>query len=118
VKLTFLMEYMYRLQDYFFYQLLGALSDSNPYWPIIQEELFKMEDDFDRQLQARMRQSRPSKKEQKKQVQSNRDLKQYLKCTGLDMKLHHPQIILKDRVYLKRGKLKIDFGVISVSNQT
>ena len=34
IRFRFLMEYMFRMQDYFFCQLLGALSDTNPYLPI------------------------------------------------------------------------------------
>lgn len=31
MTLVLLMEYMFRIQDYFFTQLIGAASDSNPY---------------------------------------------------------------------------------------
>lgn len=31
VKLSYMQEYMFRINDYFFYQFLAALSDSNPY---------------------------------------------------------------------------------------
>ena len=31
LNLVFLMEYLFRMQDYFFTQLIGAASDSNPY---------------------------------------------------------------------------------------
>lgn len=30
-KLNFIQEFVYRLYEYFYYQILGALSDSNPY---------------------------------------------------------------------------------------
>ena len=30
-RLYYMQEYMYRLYEYFYYQILGALSDSNPY---------------------------------------------------------------------------------------
>ena len=30
-RMYFMMEYMYRLYEYFYYQIIGALSDSNPY---------------------------------------------------------------------------------------
>ena len=28
-------EYLYRVYEYFFYQLIGAVSDTNPYYPLI-----------------------------------------------------------------------------------
>lgn len=38
--------------------------------------------------------------------------------TGLDICISHPVIILKDRTYLKRGKVKIDFGDIKIDSET
>ena len=34
-KVNFMMEYMFRIQDYFFCQLIGPLSDSNPFYPLM-----------------------------------------------------------------------------------
>lgn len=38
LKLNLMQEYLFRLQDYFFYQLLGALTDSDPYARILLRE--------------------------------------------------------------------------------
>jgi hypothetical protein len=37
------MEYLYRVQDYFFYQLIGAASDTNPYYKLT----LKAKEDFE-----------------------------------------------------------------------
>ena len=30
-------EYLYRVYEYFFYQLIGSVSDANPYYPLMQK---------------------------------------------------------------------------------
>ena len=35
MRINFLMEYLFRLQDYMLYQFIGALSDSNPYFGVV-----------------------------------------------------------------------------------
>lgn len=46
------------------------------------------------------------------------DLQQGRFITGLDIELSHPLIILKDRPYLAKGKIRIDFGQIKITNDT
>ena len=35
VKINYIQELIFRLNDYFFYQFLYAATDANPYWDII-----------------------------------------------------------------------------------
>ncbi len=107
--MIFLMEYMFRIQDYFFCQLIGAASDSNPYYQlgIKAKDAFQSWIDSQQEI-PKLRTSAGTKNE----------LNQYKLCTGLDICISHPVIILKDRHYLKRGKIRIDFGDIKISNET
>jgi len=79
--------------------LIGAASDSNPYALIV----LKAIDEF-----------KVDKYSSKKLSYKN----QYQLTTGLDICISHPVIILKDRTYLKRGKIKIDFGDIKIVGET
>lgn len=98
LNLVFLMEYIFRMQDYFFTQLIGAASDSNPYAQIA----IKVTEEF-----------KVDKQSFKKLSYKN----QYQLTTGLEICISHPVIILKDRTYLKRGKVKIDFGDIKIESE-
>mmetsp|Transcript_23187 Transcript_23187/g.22683 ORF Transcript_23187/g.22683 Transcript_23187/m.22683 type:complete len:174 (-) Transcript_23187:90-611(-) len=37
MKVNYIQEYFFRLNDYFFYQFLGAVSDSNPYQKLVDQ---------------------------------------------------------------------------------
>eukprot|EP00347_Sterkiella_histriomuscorum_P000566 403375355 len=215
IKVTYLQEPMMRINDYFFSQFLGALSDSNPYQsiiddlqdanfvsnspqsaPIQRESLISFKGiqnlHEDQQTMTQRSDKQPTKKQfsfvnmdemtgtfnneytkthqnyqpspsfnnklnsignldydstmtfnqtsrnfsskqqfqnqsqkanKQKESQSvdnkwlNFDLKQYKFCTGLDITIDRPLIVLKDRPYLQKN-IEIDLGKTNITSET
>ena len=127
-RLCYMQEYMYRLYEYFYYQVIGALSDSNPY----SRTRAKANDLFKELL----RQAKESAHGDFGEKQYSEDpeclhphwtilnapifseLQQSPYCTGLDVRISHPLMILKDRLYNKRGKIRAEASEIVISATT
>jgi hypothetical protein len=120
VKLNFIQEYLYRLYEYFYYQILSALSDSNPY-----QEGRKQADTHFKELISLARKTanplnNPAADDEAFEkldpltchpnwtilnAQIFSELQQSPFCTGMDIKIDHPLVILKDRFYKEKGEI-------------
>lgn len=94
-KVNFMMEYMFRIQDYFFCQLIGPMSDSNPFYPLI----LRTNLDFDREKKANTREDSGGSDHNSSDGQhyahfvnknTKVNLEQYKFCTGLDIQILNP----------------------------
>ena len=119
LKLHYVQEYVYRLYEYLYYQVLAALSDSNPY-----QEGRKQADLQFRELITLARktaapigtESAPLEFEQLDPLTLHplwtilnghlfSELQQSPLCTGMDIKIDHPLLVLKDRFYKDKGEI-------------
>lgn len=118
LKLDYRQEYVFRVIDYFMYQFLYSLTDTNPY------------EDMRRRIEAKidpLAQNDNIRKTESVSIASSvadfhqtvqiTDMDWEKQATGLDIVIENPLIVLKDRPYLPES-FRLDLGKIKITNTT
>jgi len=118
-RLNLSKEYLYRVYEYMYYQLLSAISDANPYYPLLQ--------DCQATFRSLLKQASGSIEDvpetkylthyYNNALNSHlfNDLQQSPYCTGIELHATHPLFIVKDRNYLKLGKIRIEANEVTIT---
>ena len=112
-KLDYRQEYFFRVLDYFLYQFMGSLTDSNPYEDLYNRIVSHLESQIDDG--RRHGASVDSKDLFNKNYKD--DMRWEQQATGLNITIENPLIILKDRQYLAEC-FRLDLGKIKITNTT
>ncbi|CDW82625.1 ph domain containing protein [Stylonychia lemnae] len=99
IKILYIYELAFRLQDYFFDKFLWAVTDTDPYVCMIENQSDAAISNIG---------------SQDKQTIMNFDLKQSKNEMVMDIKIHRPYVILKDRPYSNQ-KIEVDLGEMTIT---
>lgn len=111
-------EYLYRVYEYFFYQLINAVSDANPYWPLLEKCQSTFRDLLKKASASEVPQTAYITHPYSNALTSHlfNDLQQSPYCTGIELFASYPLFIVKDRNYLKLGKVRMEANNITISS--